>query len=392
MRKAVLRPFILHSSRYFKTLLLTAITLGTINSYAGTPLSGTTSFNSLYSGSFVDLTGIHPAGSSGLSALNVAGYDFTVFSNNTASDAGIGIEPFTGETALVYGYSQGGATTITALEIKSNGLPVFDLNSIDITIDGSPTLGSTTVTLTGYRNNVAVSGATMLLTLFTASSGEVLRNYDVSANSAFQGIDKIRITTTGSMIVTAIGVDNINATNFTATALPLVMTSFTGKQNGNQVQLDWHTTDESGMKVFKIQRSADGKTFSTMGSMPAGKAGAHRFMDQAINGKIYYRIETVGEDNSTIYSKIISVQVDKGIQISIAPNPVQNQATVYNLPQGAIHYRLVDAAGRCVLQGNKVVNVAGQLSVDLGAQSSGMYQLLISGEAIAPQALKLVKP
>ncbi len=390
MRKTVLRSFILQSSRYFKTFLLAAVTLGTINSYAGTPVSGTTNFNSLYTNAFVDLTGIHPAGSTGLSALNVAGYDFTVFSSNNASDAGIGIEPYTGQTAIVYGYTQSGGTVITALEVKSNGLPLFDLNTIDISIDGAPSNGIASVTLTGYRNNVAVSGATMTTSLSTASNGDPLTTYNVSSNNAFKGIDKIRITATG-ITVGAIGVDNINATNFAA-PLPLVMTSFSGRQVGTQVQLDWLTTDESGMKIFNVQRSVDGKRFSTIGSLPAGKAGAHQFMDEAINGKIYYRLETIGDDNSTIYSKVISVQVQTGAQISIAPNPVLNKATVYSLPQGTVHYQLVDAAGRCVLQGHKMVSAAGQLSLDLSGQASGSYHLLISGDAVAPQSLNLVKP
>lgn len=389
MRKTVLRSFITRSP-YLKTILLAAVALGTINSYAGTPISGTTTFNSLYTNTFVDLTGIQAAGVAGLTATDVLGYDFTVYSNNNAVDAFIGIEPFTGETALVYGGSQNGLTTITALEVTSNGLPVFDLSSIDITIDGTPILGAASVTLTGYRNNIEVSGANMLLMIFAASNGELTRNYDVSTNPAFQGIDKIRITTAGSMNITAIGVDNINATNFTSTPLPLVMSSFTGKQAGNQVQLDWHTTDESGMKTFNVQRSADGKRFYMVGSLPAGKAGAHQFMDEAIKGKIFYRIETIGEDNSAVYSKVISVQVATGAQISIAPNPVLNQATVYNLPQGTVQYQLIDAAGRCVLQGDKTVNAAGQLSLDMSTQCSGMYYLLISGDAVAPQNLNVL--
>ena len=74
-------------------------------SFAGTPVSGTTTFNEF--GGFVDLTGggMSTAGASGLSATNVDGYDFKLFSDNNSADCGIGIEPFTGETPLVYGYS-----------------------------------------------------------------------------------------------------------------------------------------------------------------------------------------------------------------------------------------------------------------------------------------------
>ena len=104
-----------------------------------TPVNGNTDFNSLYSGSFVDLTGIQSAGGAGLVASNVAGYDFRLLATSNAVDCGIGIEPFTGQTALVYGYTNSGATNLAALEISSNDSKIFDLQSIGITVDGLST-------------------------------------------------------------------------------------------------------------------------------------------------------------------------------------------------------------------------------------------------------------
>lgn len=357
-------------------------------SHATTPMSGTTTFNALYSGSFVDLTGIQVAGSSGLSTTNVAGYDFKVFSNNTQTDAGIGIEPFTGQTAMVYGYSQAGSTMITALEITSNGLPIFDLNSIDISVDGNG--ASPTITLTGYRNNIAVSGATMSMVLANASMGTLLTNFDVSTNPAFLGIDKIRITTSSSTSG-ALGVDNINASNFTSTPLPLVLTAFSGRQVGKEVQLDWHTADESGVSSFQIERSLDGQEFETIGSTPAGTAGDHRYYDMAINGKIYYRLKAINEDQNVEYSNIIVVQVNTGVQLYAAPNPVADQTTIYNLPQGVVHYQLFDITGRCVQQGDQAVSANGQLSIRMDQQSSGLYSLILSGTTLSLTPIRVSK-
>ena len=112
---------------------------GLNNSWFATPVSGNTTFNSLYSGSFVDLTGTQSAGGAGLVASNVAGYDFRLLASSNVVDCGIGIEPFTGQTALVYGFTNSGATNLVAFEASSDDPKLFDLQSVDITVDGLST-------------------------------------------------------------------------------------------------------------------------------------------------------------------------------------------------------------------------------------------------------------
>ena len=51
-----------------------------------TPISGITTFDNLYSGTPVDLTGIKVAGGAGLTALNVAGYDAKLFTSSSVAE------------------------------------------------------------------------------------------------------------------------------------------------------------------------------------------------------------------------------------------------------------------------------------------------------------------
>jgi hypothetical protein len=159
------------------------------------------------------------AGVSGFTVPNIvgSGWDFTVFSNNNAVDATINVKPLTGQTHLAYGASNNGSTAITGIQLKPNARKLFDLKSVDVTIDNANgTNGSTSipVRVTGYKDGGQVAGAALVLTVTNASGSGTLVAFDVSSNAAFIGIDSFRVTPTGSDITYAMGVDNIIAENF----------------------------------------------------------------------------------------------------------------------------------------------------------------------------------
>ncbi len=199
-----------------------------------------------------------------LLASNVAGYDFRLLAASNAVDCGIGIEPFTGQTAMVYGYTNTGATNLIALEISSNDNKIFDLQSIGITVDGLSTgLGARTVRMFGYRNGSAVSGALLALSVTPASNSGVLVTFNVASDPDFVGIDKIRIESDGTYTISgAIGADNINAINFRSAVVPVNLLSFTATHDNGSVLLNWTTTRETNNSHYVIERSRDGNNFS----------------------------------------------------------------------------------------------------------------------------------
>jgi hypothetical protein len=262
-----------------------------------TPVEGNTNFNSLYSGSFIDLTGTQSAGGAGLVANNVAGYDFRLLASSNAVDCGIGIEPFTGQTAMVYGYTQNGLTNLNALEITSDDNKVFDLQSIDITIDGlSSGGGARTVRMLGYKNGSAVTGALLAASVTPTSFGGLLVSFNVASDPDFIGIDKIRIEPDGTYTISgAIGVDNINAINFRSVVVPVNLLSFTATHANGSVLLNWTTAQEINNNHFIIERSPDGNNFSEIGSVPAAQVSAltneYTFSDKMpLSGISYYRL------------------------------------------------------------------------------------------------------
>lgn len=366
--------------------------------YFSTPKEGVTDFNNLYHGSFIDLTGIKRANGSGLLAANVAGYNFRLFSSNAAADYGIGVEPFTAQTALVYGYSQSGTGFTTALEVSSNDGKLFDLKSLDITVDNDGETSPVNVQLSGYLNGQPVSGAVLTLALAPASYGGALTSFNVSSNPAFIGIDMLRIT--GSALY-AIGVDNIDAEHFRTAPLPLTFTHFTGTVHKDKVVLRWDTENEMNTRNFEIERSIDGTDFATLVSAveAANTPGPHAysFTDEGISSLssqvVYYRIRQQDMDGRATLSPVIKLRGWGSAEVfSIFPNPAGNECTLnYNLGQPQeINIQFRDNSGKAVKHLNFHLHGAAQMPLDLKGLSKGVYYLEITGSTVH-KTLRLIK-
>ena len=57
----------------------------------------------------------------------------------------------------------------------------------------------------------------------------------------------------------------VQFTNLISGNIPVELTSFTASQYNNKVELNWITVSEKNNRGFEIERSLDGKQFSTIG-------------------------------------------------------------------------------------------------------------------------------
>lgn len=120
--------------------------------------------------------------------------------------------------------------------------------------------------------------------------------------------------------------------------LPVKMISFSGKSTGKPGNvLQWITADEIDFDHFAIERSADARSFETIGSVKnkaenksTGVLSSYRFEDLNPAGMLYYRIKMVDTDGSFEYSKIISIQNPEKIGAvgSFYPNPAATESTI----------------------------------------------------------------
>lgn len=116
--------------------------------------------------------------------------------------------------------------------------------------------------------------------------------------------------------------------------LPVTLTKFTGKQEDDQVKLEWTTESELNSDYFEIQRmNILSEGFATVGSIRAAgttKVAQHyTFNDtDAIAGTNYYRLKLIDFDGTFDYSDVIAVKYNAEISMSVFPNPSSGSFTI----------------------------------------------------------------
>ena len=139
-------------------------------------------------------------------------------------------------------------------------------------------------------------------------------------------------------------------------SLPVTLTEFTATPHDNEAVLQWQTAQEENSNFFAIERSTDGKTFTTIGTVPAaGNSVAPRnysFTDLAPQqNNDFYRLRQTDLDGNFTYSPVRLLKFSNGANSLVwyanGPRSVQ----VY-LPKGSNErYALIDMTGHLLRQG-----------------------------------------
>ena len=190
--------------------------------------------------------------------------------------------------------------------------------------------------------------------------------------------------------------------NNSSLVLPIKLKDFTASWLGNNASLSWSTSSESGAEGFDIERSTDGRSFSSIGFVKANgnsnSTNAYRFNDQTIsslNGNtVYYRLKLRDVDGKYVYSSVATVtRTASPFVVKVFPNPVKGKAnlSIFADRDDKVQWQLTDAGGR-VLRSQSALVQKGQnnISFDMTDLPAGVYQLQAKGQYFS-QVLKLQK-
>ena len=161
------------------------------------------------------------------------------------------------------------------------------------------------------------------------------------------------------------------------------------KNNDNTVNLQWSVANEIDSLHYEIERSIDGTAFVSVGKVNQGNnpdsAQSYLFNDnKPYQGINYYRLKQMDKDGKVIYSKVVSVTLDKtGVSYAIYPNPVRGQAVLRILSDMTqVTVRLIDAVGREVFVKNYSTLGTGQnVQLPVKGLSPGVYILTLFSES-----------
>ena len=159
--------------------------------------------------------------------------------------------------------------------------------------------------------------------------------------------------------------------------LPVSLVSFTAVNQENIIHLSWITATELNTNHFIVQRSADGVSFTNIGTIYAKGSGTgnYQFSDaSAINGTNYYRLQTVDADGKVTYSKVVSVVFTVySLPFTVVPNPARDVTTIKGNHIAAVE--IIDNLGRIVKR--KALQDATNPSLAVGSLQAGLYHLRI---------------
>lgn len=238
----------------------------------------------------------------------------------------------------------------------------------------------------------------------TAAGTSLVKDINTGAGSStptFLGIFNNHLYFTANDGDNANGNVDLYMVDATTQALPVTLTSFTAAPAKQDVLLNWATATEVNTSHFTLQRSTDGRQFTTIATVEAaGNSQAERhysYIDaNALNTTesiLYYRLQTNDKDGKQYYSAIVPVKVGgDGITATVYPNPATDFVVVhYNLQNSSkATLRITDAGGKQVLARPLSNTGNGQTTVDVKALTAGVYHIqLVTGNGV--QTTRFIK-
>lgn len=241
-----------------------------------------------------------------------------------------------------------------------------------------------------------IAGSGVPAVQLTSIVGNTLTYTDYALNSSNEAYYYLDITIAGNRTITS------PIWYKKTTVVPVQFISFTAFLNNTKnAVLNWTTSKEINHKIFRIEKSYNGKDFFVIDSVLAKdetlSINKYSITDKAIIDKVtYYRIKQVDVDGKFSYSPTIAVNPtteNKNI-VAVFPNPVNDilnlniQSTANT--KGAL--MIADLTGRIVMHEQLTLNKGSQIqSVNLSKLSKGTYQLtfLLNGDRIVQKIVKL---
>ena len=164
--------------------------------------------------------------------------------------------------------------------------------------------------------------------------------------------------------------------------LPVKFVGFTTARRGNDVLVQWATSEEKNAGMYHVERSLDGTGWSTVGYIAAvGNASAvsnYSFTDKNVSAKlVYYRIKQVDYDGTTTYTTIRTIKSDNASANDIKIAAVNKKVLLQFASEvkGQLTVRFVNGNGQVIDQ-QIISKATGQ--VVLNSKVSGNYIISLS--------------
>ena len=353
------------------------------------------------------------------SAATVTGADASryVITPDVAATGGFVVRPVPGDGSAV-AFPVGTAASFTPLTLANSGVSTtFQVRTfsglltngtsgapyaraaefVNRTWEVTPALATGPVVALSLQYNAADQNAS-----YVPAQASTYRNHG-GAGETWTELGRAIVTGNGPFVATYAGISSFS--KFTvgngSAPLPVTLTRFEGRRaSAHTVRLDWATALEKDNAGFDLEKSADGKEFRRLATVPArggNQPTAYTYTDLEAPTAAYYRLRQRDLDGSTHYSPAVFVSATASPYV-VLPNPSHGDAVqLFGGPALAddapLRLTLSSVLGRTLLAPAPAPRaaLAEQLGGFLRQAAPGVYVVTLTGPDGVPQRLRVVR-
>ena len=170
--------------------------------------------------------------------------------------------------------------------------------------------------------------------------------------------------------------------------LPVILTSFTARQEESTVYLAWSIASEINSDYFQIERSPDGTDFKTLSRQAAAGDSqqelTYRYTDEGaanrFSGTLYYRLKMVDFDGSFEYSDITAVALNQRPGLRVHADRASGEIKLFSdWKENRYTVQVADMLGRVLLEAPLQISEDQDYTLSLSSLSPAVYVLRCIG-------------
>jgi hypothetical protein len=167
-----------------------------------------------------------------------------------------------------------------------------------------------------------------------------------------------------------------------------------GKNDGAEVS--WKMANEQGVSSYKLERSADGKSFAEIHSVTADGSGNYLSVDtKPFEGNNFYRVRAVSFRGNSIYSPVVRYNAGAtAATLNAYPNPATSGSVLFNISgveKGSYTISVLNPLGQVVSTKEYISSGgSGVVTINIDHLAAGVYHVRLqdmSGRQILEQKL-----
>ncbi len=234
-----------------------------------------------------------------------------------------------------------------------NGTTVTNMLVPGLSLDNEPvTTDSVVINLTVTATNLVPNKVYYNSALASGNLGTGTSYLSVSDSSNNGGASRMDLDNNG--VSDDPGENVPTPFVFVPGLLPVSGLSLQGVRHDDVVKLTWNAASANEFSTYEIERSTDGISFQTRGTVAAQADASYSFSDDISGSKsagVFYRIKGIKDDNTIAFSNTFYSKNGAALGVSVYPNPFSTSVSVQlqTVSKGTAAMTIKDVAGRTIV-------------------------------------------